>query len=259
MFLQKQLVLFLLLFIFFLITNAKVERNDDGSNLTHTTTSEAPTTLPPTTKSAIITTATNSSLTQTSQSPLPSEATETYNGTLVNTPGPLSDIKSLCLYAYNSCFSQWSAKFFNESSVASFCDYSFYIGNACMNEKIMDIDSNNTFKAPNPSKPIYTFLECTRLLSKDDSSAAVLPIKQLSWNFLSYCISNSPTNSSNPDCFKNIQTSCTNPLSTKCTTSCINYIFDEEPEDYVDPELKSAAASKFIFSIFVLIISSLLF
>uniref|UniRef100_A0AC35GAJ7 Uncharacterized protein n=1 Tax=Panagrolaimus sp. PS1159 TaxID=55785 RepID=A0AC35GAJ7_9BILA len=45
--------------------------------------------------------------------------------------------------------------------------------------------------------------------------------------------------------FRNIQTSCTNPLSTKCTTACINYIFDEEPEDqnYVDPELTSAAAA----------------
>uniref|UniRef100_A0A914Q0Q1 Uncharacterized protein n=1 Tax=Panagrolaimus davidi TaxID=227884 RepID=A0A914Q0Q1_9BILA len=245
--------------MFFLITNAKVERNDDGSNLTHTTTTEAPTTPPPTTKLAITTT-TNSSLTRTSQSPSPSEATEANNGTLLNTTEPLLDIKSICLYAYNSCFSQWSAKFFNESSIASFCDYSFYIGNACMKEKIMNIDSNNTFNAPNPSKPFYTFLECTRLLSKNESSAAVLPFKQLSWNFLSYCISNSPTNSSDSDCFKNIQISCTNPLSTKCTTACINYIFDEEPEDYVDPELTSAAAaSKIIFSIFVLIISSVLF
>uniref|UniRef100_A0A914YJD0 Transmembrane protein n=1 Tax=Panagrolaimus superbus TaxID=310955 RepID=A0A914YJD0_9BILA len=160
-------------------------------------------------------------------------------------------MENTCLAAYNSCFSQWSAKIYNESSIALFCDYSFYEGNTCMNEKTANI----TFKPSDDSKPFYSFLECSRMISKNNSN--VKSLQQLSWNFLSYCISNSPTNTSNPECFKHVKQNCSNPLSSKCTTVCINYIFDEADYSYYESDDSDSSSSKIMFSTLTLLITFL--
>uniref|UniRef100_A0AC34F4N0 Uncharacterized protein n=1 Tax=Panagrolaimus sp. ES5 TaxID=591445 RepID=A0AC34F4N0_9BILA len=210
------------------------------------------TTMNSATESALLASSSPPSTSSSSSLSTPILLTTTISSIEMTSSAPvLTDIKGICLYAYESCFSQWSAEIYNESSIASFCDYSFYKGNACMKEKT----NNISFTPRNASKPFYPLLECTRMLS-NNSNSDIQPLKQLSWNFLSYCIANSPTNTSNPECFKHVEQNCSNPLSSKCTSVCINYIFDEADYSY-DSETTDSSSSRIMLSIWVLLITFL--